>query len=419
MGRLRPAFPLARRGRVGVRSAPMRDGGATRGWKARGWALVVVGVLIALAAASPASAQSGDVVMLANGGRLRGTVEVYEPGADLVIVLPDGTRRTVPAADVAQVIFGDAAGLAAPPPPAAPPPTTPPVETAPPTLPPDPATAPAIIAPLPAPPAPGPAPMVIPPSAGPAPGAPPRGYGAPGDAPSGEGFGLPDVQHLEAMGSDSAGIPEGAVREYSPGADASSEWSEDVARQGLPLGMFHLGVELRGMARMGGSVQSGTQVHGGVELGMNFILRLAPWFHLRGATFLGVHTGEDFRYEDRFDCRSPWGSWGSCTWNRGGTGLGTFGVRVLLALDASRLFSLRVGGQFGGEWIAQYAMATFYGAPELDIVGQLTDEGRLEIGLGISVPFHQICRSEDPRSLGASCGESIALQIEILTGVIF
>lgn len=55
-----------------------------------------------------AQAVGGDLVLLNNGGRLRGVVSEYEPGVRVVIQLPDGTSRTVVAADIASVTFADA-----------------------------------------------------------------------------------------------------------------------------------------------------------------------------------------------------------------------------------------------------------------------------------------------------------------------
>ena len=55
-----------------------------------------------------AQAVGGDLVILNNGGRLRGVVSEYDPGVRVVIQLPDGTARTVVAADIASVTFADA-----------------------------------------------------------------------------------------------------------------------------------------------------------------------------------------------------------------------------------------------------------------------------------------------------------------------
>ena len=67
---------------------------------------------LVLALASPqriASAQTSamDTVILPNGGRLRGTVEAYEPGTRVVILLPDGTRRTLAPGEFERVQFAD------------------------------------------------------------------------------------------------------------------------------------------------------------------------------------------------------------------------------------------------------------------------------------------------------------------------
>ncbi len=87
--------------------------------------IVAVGVALATSASLVASAQSpagDDVVYLANGGRLRGTVIEEDPSRGVRIQLADGTVQTVPAADVTRVAYGGA-GAAQPtgPAPAAPP----------------------------------------------------------------------------------------------------------------------------------------------------------------------------------------------------------------------------------------------------------------------------------------------------------
>lgn len=57
-----------------------------------------------------ASAQvaTGDLVVLTNGGRVRGVVTDYEPGVRVVVQLPDGTVRTYAGPEVASVSFAGA-----------------------------------------------------------------------------------------------------------------------------------------------------------------------------------------------------------------------------------------------------------------------------------------------------------------------
>lgn len=66
-------------------------------------------ISLALVLAVPAIAHAGDsddTVFLKNGGRVRGTVLVEDPGKGVTIKLADGTTRTVPAADVKNVQYG-------------------------------------------------------------------------------------------------------------------------------------------------------------------------------------------------------------------------------------------------------------------------------------------------------------------------
>ena len=79
--------------------------------------------LVFLPQVAAAQAVGGDLVILNNGGRLRGVVSEYEPGVHVVIQLPDGTARTVVAADITSVTFAEA--VVAPTPPVAPMPEVP------------------------------------------------------------------------------------------------------------------------------------------------------------------------------------------------------------------------------------------------------------------------------------------------------
>jgi hypothetical protein len=79
--------------------------------------------LVLLSTVSVASAQGSlDLVELSNGGFVRGTVLVYEPGQPVVVQLPNGTTRTLQPNEVARVRMG---GAAAPSPPSSAPPRPP------------------------------------------------------------------------------------------------------------------------------------------------------------------------------------------------------------------------------------------------------------------------------------------------------
>ncbi len=361
-------------------------------------------VLVWLLAAS-ALAQGTDVVMLANGGRLRGTVEVYEPGADVVIVLSDGTRRTVPAAEVAQVVFGDAPAT-----PSTPPTTTPPTTTPPPT--PPPTTGPVIVEALPAlPPAPPP-PALVPP-ASPPPGSPPpsrppppRGY------EEGGGGGLPEVQHLGSVASI-AGVPEGTPREYALG-DEPGPWVPDPATVELPEGPLHFGLEVRGglkIAVLGSGFGAPALVSGGDVSGV-LDYRVAPRFHLRAAAVVGMQTGEDYaRQTVTFDRTYAFAN---------GSGIGVLGARFFLGFDIARAFILRVGGEVGGEYLPTFRRVELYGGPEIDMLGQFTDGGNLEIGLALSFHFARFCTAMADtlyNPMGTSfCMDVIGPRIQVLAG---
>jgi hypothetical protein len=101
--------------------------------------------------ASAAFADDGDdLVLLTNGGRLRGVVVEEDPQLGVRIKLVDGTLRTVKPADVSEVRYHGAASPAAPVAVAAPPPAAGPVPA--PAVPvPGPAPAPLAAAPAPAP----------------------------------------------------------------------------------------------------------------------------------------------------------------------------------------------------------------------------------------------------------------------------
>ncbi len=85
--------------------------------------IVGLALVSALLALTPAWAGDGDdIVHLANGGRVRGTVFDEDPVKGVTVKLLDGTTRTIPMAEVARVQYGPAAAAAAPAPAPAPPP---------------------------------------------------------------------------------------------------------------------------------------------------------------------------------------------------------------------------------------------------------------------------------------------------------
>jgi hypothetical protein len=109
-----------------VAPIPRRRGETSRG----GLVLMLWLAFLALAPVSGASAQpavGADLVMTPGGGRLRGTVTEYEPGVRVVIVMADGTTRTLGPTEFTTVSFGDDAVAAHD----APPPERPPAETLP------------------------------------------------------------------------------------------------------------------------------------------------------------------------------------------------------------------------------------------------------------------------------------------------
>lgn len=54
-----------------------------------------------------ALAQADDTVLLRDGARVEGTVELYEPHRRVVVRLPDGTRRELTAGQFERVRFAD------------------------------------------------------------------------------------------------------------------------------------------------------------------------------------------------------------------------------------------------------------------------------------------------------------------------
>ncbi len=80
--------------------------------------LMTAGVVLALLAAiaSPASAADDDVVLLSNGGRVRGSVVVEDPAQGVRIRLADGTIRNIAAKDVKKVEYSGAPVAAEAPP---------------------------------------------------------------------------------------------------------------------------------------------------------------------------------------------------------------------------------------------------------------------------------------------------------------
>jgi hypothetical protein len=76
-------------------------------------AWLVIAVVVSLLAVS-AHAQTGDLVLLPNGGRLRGTVTEYEPGQRVVITMADGSTRSLGPGEFSSVTFADASATLTP-----------------------------------------------------------------------------------------------------------------------------------------------------------------------------------------------------------------------------------------------------------------------------------------------------------------
>lgn len=77
-----------------------------------------------------------DTVILSSGGVLRGTVVEDVPGAELVLLMPDGTSRRIPRAEIVRVDWASPAAQPIPPTPPGMPPPPPPYPGEPPAPPP-------------------------------------------------------------------------------------------------------------------------------------------------------------------------------------------------------------------------------------------------------------------------------------------
>lgn len=197
-------------------------------------------LLSAQVAVASAQASGADVVFLPGGGRLRGTVEVYEPGQRVVVLLPDGSRRTLAPGEFERVQFAD-----------------------------DPAV--------------GEAPPAAP---------------APETAPQADPI-VPSQQQLDAI--DRAAQPLEATapqpmasvaveRSYGDGRADTIAWNESDPRLvPRPEGMVHFGLQLS--ALIGLYIGSSLTLELGGELAPYVDLRLAREFQLRVAGVVGVQGG--------------------------------------------------------------------------------------------------------------------------------
>jgi hypothetical protein len=333
-----------------VRSAPVVE--------PRRLALGACVVAAVLAFASGVLAQAGDLVILRNGGRLRGTVEVYEPGTRVVILLPDGSRRTLAGGEIERVQFEDAGAPAAPQP--SPPPqqlepsAPPPAEPSPPVAPTEPSS----------PPEPSPRASAL------------ESAPATGDALSGG-----DLERLESIVGPSA--PTAAVPAFGDGHREDVPWNEvDPRTRSIyaPAGMLHLVVEGRcalALSYSGNYRDDGIRWGGDVAFGAD--LRVpSTLLHVRAAVVLGLqtHTAYSFDYP---------GFGGSLSREQGATGFGYVGARALAGVDATSWLTLRVGGEYGFEVLPVFDVLRIYGGPELDVAIRALDDRRLEIGLALAV----------------------------------
>ena len=304
-------------------------------------------LVVALAFPAPAAAQ-GDVVFLRGGGRLRGTVEVFEPGSRVVILLPDGTRRTVSAAELERVDFADDA-LDAPAraPEAAPAPSSE-VVSPPPMAEPE---------------------VVTPPSAEPEPAAVEQ-QAAPDLAPSAPTLSADDLARLEGVGS----LDRGAADVYDDGLRASVPWNGVDPQTRFfyaPEGWLHAVIEVSGFA--GGNLGVTRSAQVGVELAGGADARLGDTaFHVRLVGVLGLQT---YSAEERM--------WDWHT--QSATGFGYAALRATLGADLTSWFALRLGGDYGFEVVPVFDLVRIYGGPRVEAVFRVLDERRLELGISFAL----------------------------------
>lgn len=342
-------------------------------------------------------AQASDVVFLPGGGRIRGTVEVYEPGRRVVVLLPDGSRRTLGPRQFERVQFADEAAAtdrgggpeatpsrpdtappaaatepAAAPPATAPPATAPPATAPPATAPTAPATAPTT------PPPPGAVPAVPPPTSG-------ESLAAPAGAP------VPDAQAIERMaaatgiGPDTtAEPPVSPLRAYGDRGGAELEWAPYPATTPRPAGFLHFGVQVAFTSQLyfgvsayelgRGFWDSGSAFFGG-EIAPFVDLRFTREVQLRAHAVIGAQSASSF---DRYHPSS------TAPFNeRFGTGVFHLGVRALVGLLPGPVLAVRFGGEVGMEVIDGLGSVNAYGGPLMEIAFRMLDQENLEIALQI------------------------------------
>lgn len=310
--------------------------------------------LAVLAVAASASAQGTDIVRLPNGGRLRGTVEVYEPGHRVVILLPDGSRRTLAAGEFDSVQFADAPAPAPPPPE----PVPEPVPAAPPA-------APAIALPPESPP---PAPSAEP--------TPPPVEAVPPSSTPDAAVGGGDMQRLESAMGVPATAASAAV--FGDGGGADLPWNgTDPRTRSLyaPEGMLHVVVEARGALAVNLGEDYGRGLVGAGELAGGVDLRIPETvLHVRGALVLGLQSHRASTYP----------TYGGQL-HMDATGFGYLALRALAGVDATSWLALRAGGEYGIEVLPVFDVVRVYGGPELDVVFRALDDRRIEIGLSLAI----------------------------------
>lgn len=339
-------------------------------------------IVIVLGAGSIARAQGQDVVYLPGGGRLRGTVEVYEPGRRVVIQLPDGTRRTLGPRQFERVQFADdpAAGTDEPAPRTTEPATsTPPASRAPAATSTPPATS---------------APPATPPSAAPPAGAPPPPSAPPAAATPGTGTpAVPDQQAIERMatasgaGTSAASPGTSPVRAYGDG-DGDIGWAEDPATIARPAGMVHFGLQgsftlqwftgARTWENAGGTASRGTtfgaQMLLGGEIAGLIDFRITREFQLRALAVMGMQTAFDSEYLQ---------ATGTPYRQRQATGIFHLGARALIGLLPGSAFAFRIGGEIGFEVLTMLNAVRLYGGPLLELAIRIGDDENMEISLQI------------------------------------
>lgn len=270
------------------------------------------------------------MVELTNGGFVRGTVLVYEPGQPVVVQLPNGTTRTLAASEVARVRMGDATQREPLPPPAAESPPPPPAQVSPaPPEPTRPPTEPAVST------------AASPPSAEPQPAQATYPLSAPG-------------------------LTNGVWR-MNDGEGDRDAWP-DLETTYRPHGLVRFGVA------------------GGVGINHGFTLGLGTGARFDVAVLIDIRPAAWVPYRMRFEAVLGLMN------NDPGMGVVSFLLRAhLAAIDLGDYLVWRVGGEIGGRYIDRVGTngvnrTGFQSGPSTEFAVTLM-ERRLEVAALFSLPF--------------------------------